>query len=419
MAKRDAIMTGGSDPPVRPTTISVVGSTGSIGTQTLDVVRANPDRYRVECLGAHSSIDALVLQVEEFRPRFVAVASDAAATAIRDRLPPGTDLAGGPRAFSDIATESEICVNGVVGFAGLPVTLAALAAGKRLALANKESLITAGPVVRAVRTTRPDAEIIPVDSEHCAIHQCLASHRSGTAVGRPDRVAQLVLTASGGPFRARAQAAGGGASARAALDEVTVDEALAHPTWKMGPKITIDSSTLMNKGLEVIEANELFGVGFDRIDVVVHPQSIVHSMVTFTDGATIAQLSLPDMRLPIAYALSYPDRSPTPFGAIDWPSLRRLDFEEPDWLAFPCLGLAFEAGRIGGTAPAWLNAANEVAVAAFLDGRIRWGDIAVVIERVLRAHDGAAALSAGDIIEADRLARAAARTTIDERVGAR
>ncbi|HUS62384.1 MAG TPA: 1-deoxy-D-xylulose-5-phosphate reductoisomerase, partial [Acidimicrobiales bacterium] len=239
---------------------------------------------------------------------------------------------------------------------------------------------------------------------HCAVHQCLrAQHPAGAAGPWVDRI---VLTASGGPFRGRT---------RAELSAVTVDDALAHPTWSMGPKITIDSSTLMNKGLEVIEAHELFDVPYERIEVVVHPQSIVHSMVEFTDGATIAQLSLPDMRLPIAYALAYPDRVATPFGRIDWAELGRLDFEPPDLAAFPCLGLAYAAGRAGARAPATLNAANEVAVAAFLAGEIAWTHIPDVLNEVLERHDGGAADSVDAVIDADRRARAAARAVIDER----
>ncbi len=260
-------------------------------------------------------------------------------------------------------------MNAVVGFAGLPVTLAALEAGRRLALANKESLIAGAPVVQRARLT-PGAEIVPVDSEHCALHQCLRAGRS------PDEVARLVLTASGGPFRGRT---------RAELQGVTADEALAHPTWRMGPKISVDSSTLMNKGLEVIEAHELFGVDYDRMAVIIHPQSVVHSMVEFTDGATVAQLSNPDMRLPIGYALAYPDRLRHPFGAIDWATLSRLDFEQPDREVFACLDLAEQAGRAGGLAPAWLNAGNEVAVAAFLDGRVGWGAIADVVADTIDA----------------------------------
>src|SRR5205807_7941397 len=230
--------------------------------------------------------------------------------------------------------------------------------------ATEGSLTAAGPLVQAVRGP-PGAEIVPVDSEHCAVHQCLR------ATGGTAEVRRVVLTASGGPFRGRSAAE---------LDSVTVEQALAHPTWSMGPKITVDSSTLMNKGLEVIEAHELFGLDYDSIDVVVHPQSVVHSMVELVDGATLAQLSLPDMRLPIGYALAYPARLRTPFGVIDWSRLGRLDFEAPDSRAFPCLALAYAAGRAGGSTPAWLNAANEVAVDSFLSGRIRWADIAAVIE---------------------------------------
>src|SRR5947209_2341314 len=278
--------------------LAILGATGSIGTQALDVVRAEPEAYEVVALGAATSVDLLAAQAAEFRPKIVAIADAGLARALEDKVPVGTEVLAGPSALADAAVTADVVLNGVVGFAGLAVTLRALEAGKRLALANKESLIAAGPVVQRVRDT-PGAELIPVDSEHCAVHQCL---RAGTA----DAVARIVLTASGGPFRGRT---------RADLAAVTIDDALAHPTWSMGPKITVDSSTLMNKGLEVIEAHELFGVAYDDIDVVVHPQSIVHSMVTFSDGATIAQLSLPDMRLPIAYALAYPARSGVAVGA--------------------------------------------------------------------------------------------------------
>ncbi|HVF75130.1 MAG TPA: 1-deoxy-D-xylulose-5-phosphate reductoisomerase [Acidimicrobiales bacterium] len=366
------------------TTVSLVGSTGSVGTQAIEVIRTAPERYDVVALAAARSVDALAAQAAELRPQYVAVADEAAAPDLKDRLPAGTELLVGPDALAHIATTADVTVNGVVGFAGLPVTLAALQAGKRLALANKESLIAAGPVVQRARRT-PGAEILPVDSEHCAVHQCL---RAGTEVTR------IVLTASGGPFRGRTD-----------LAEVTVDEALAHPTWAMGPKITVDSSTLMNKGLEVIEAHELFGVGYDQIDVIVHPQSIVHSMVEFSDGATVAQLSLPDMRLPIGYALAYPERLAAPFGAIDWATLTQLDFEPPDLGTFRCLALAYEAGRHGETAPAWLNAANEVAVQAFLDKRIRWADIAGVIESTLERWPGTRATDLDVVLQADHDAR--------------
>ncbi len=384
-----------------------------MGTQTLDVIRAEPERFRVVALGAMRSVELLLAQVEEFRPQVVAVGDHDAALAIRDRLPLGVELTIGPESFADIATEADVCVNGVVGFAGLPVTIASLRAGRRLALANKESLITAGPVVRRVRQT-PGAELVPVDSEHGAIHQCLAFRRQSNEAGRPDRLRRLVLTASGGPFRVRAAAAGGGMAARAALAGVGVEEALDHPTWKMGPKITIDSSTLMNKGLEVIEAQELFDVSYDDIDVVVHPQSVVHSMAEFSDGSTIAQLSMPDMRLPVGYALAYPDRIATSYGAIDWATVGSLDFLAPDREAFPCLDLAYAAGRMGGVGPAWLNAANEVAVAAFLAGQLRWGSIAEVIGRSLNVADSAIPVTVGDVIDADRAARAVATAIVGE-----
>jgi 1-deoxy-D-xylulose-5-phosphate reductoisomerase len=383
------------------TTISVVGSTGSIGTQTLDVVRGDPDRYRVESLAASSSVELLAEQAREFRPDRVALADEGRAAELRALLPTGTELVAGPGALAAVSTAADVVVNGVVGFAGLPVTLAALGAGRRLALANKESLIAGGPVVQRVRAT-PGAEIVPVDSEHCAVHQCL---RSGTTA----EVARIVLTASGGPFRGRS---------RDELAAVTVADALAHPTWSMGPKISVDSSTLMNKGLEVIEAHELFGVRYDAIEVVVHPQSIVHSMVEFTDGATVAQLSRPDMRGPIAYALAWPDRATTPFGRLDWASVGTLDFEPPDLDAFACLGLAYEAGRAGGSAPAWLNAANEVAVTAFLDERIPWTAIAEVSKEALDRHDGTNLESVDVVIEVDRRAREVARRVVERRAAA-
>jgi 1-deoxy-D-xylulose-5-phosphate reductoisomerase len=378
--------------------LAILGATGSIGTQALDVVRAERDSYEVIALGASSSVDRLAAQAQEFRPKVVAIADAGRARELESKVPVGTEIVAGPTAMADVSTSADVVLNGVVGFAGLSVTLAALGAGKRLALANKESLIAAGPVVQRVRAT-PGAELVPVDSEHCAVHQCLRS-------GDRRSLHRIVLTASGGPFRGRT---------RAELSDVTIDDALAHPTWNMGPKITVDSSTLMNKGLEVIEAHELFGVDYDQIEVIVHPQSIIHSMVEFTDGATIAQLSLPDMRLPIGYALAYPDRIGTPFGRIDWADLQRLDFEPPDLEAFPCLALAYQAGRMGETAPAWLNAANEVAVAAFLDGLISWVAIADVLREVVDRHDGTKAESADVVIEVDRNARREATRVIEKR----
>lgn len=381
------------------TTVSLAGSTGSIGTQAVEVIVAQPGRYEVVAIGAQRSVDLLAEQAVLLRPKVVAVADESAALALRSRLPIGTELRSGPDALASIATDADVVVNGVVGFAGLPVTLAALSSGRRLALANKESLIAGGPVVQAVRAT-PGAEILPVDSEHSALHQCM---RAG---GGASEVHRLILTASGGPFRGRSAED---------LAEVSVDQALAHPTWTMGPKVTIDSSTLMNKGLEVIEAHELFRISYDEIEVVVQPQSVVHSMVEFTDGSTVAQLSLPDMRLPIAYALAYPQRSPIPFGTIDWSQLGRLDFAPPDAGTFRCLGLAYAAGRQGGTAPATLSAANEVAVEAFLNRELRWSDIASVVEECLEADPGTKADSLGVVLEADRGARERARTAVERR----
>ncbi len=346
-------------------------------------------------LGVGSSVAVLVEQARRLRPAYVAVGDPSRRAELAAALPEVTVLDD----LADLVEAADVVVNGVVGFAGLPVTVATLAAGKRLGLANKESLIAAGPVVQPLRAT-PGAELVPVDSEHCAIHQCL---RTSAA---PDReVSRLLLTASGGPFRGRPAEQ---------LAAVTVDDALAHPTWSMGPKITIDSSTLMNKGLEVIEAHELFGVDYDRIEVVVHPQSIVHSMVEWSDGSTIAQLSNPDMRLPIGYALAFPERIGTAFGAIDWRELGRLDFEAPDLETFRCLGLAYAAGRIGGSAPAWLSAANEVAVEAFLGARIRWEQIADVCAAALDRHDLGVPKTVDDVVEADRAARVVASQLIED-----
>ena len=378
------------------TTVAVLGSTGSIGTQTLEVVTDQPDEFDVVALGAARSVDLLIEQATRFRPEVVAIADASLAASVAAGVPPGTEVLAGPDAMADAAVIAEVAINGVVGFAGLPVTLATLGAGRRLGLANKESLIAAGPVVQRVRSTS-GAELLPVDSEHCAIHQCLRANDVA------ERVSRIVLTASGGPFRGRSAED---------LATVTVGQALDHPTWTMGPKVTIDSSTLMNKGLEAIEAHELFGIDYDRIDVVVHPQSIVHSMVTFSDGATIAQLSRPDMRLCMGYALAWPDRLDVPYGEIDWSEAGRLDFEPPDRQAFPCLDLAFAAGREGETAPAWLSAANEVAVEAFLDGALSWVGISELLVESWTS-DRADDLEA--VLDVDRRARVVARSLVAAR----
>ena len=388
-------------------TVSLIGSTGSIGTQAIEVMEACPERFDVVALGAYRSVDQLVAQAGRLHPAVVAIGDPALAPELADRLGKGVEVVAGTEGLAHIATLAEVAVNGVVGFAGLSVTLAALEAGRRLALANKESIIAGAPLVQRARRT-PGAELVPVDSEHCAVHQCLRA-------GETRSVARLLLTASGGPFRGRTGAE---------LASVTVRDALAHPTWTMGPKITVDSSTLMNKGLEVIEAHELFGVPYDAIDVVVHPQSIVHSMVEFVDGAAMAQLSMPDMRLPIGYALCYPERLPVAYGAIDWTKLAALEFEEPDRTVFPCLDLAYRAGRAGDLAPAWLNAANEVAVGAFLDERIGWASIARVVETTLDHYDAPAPggatgdRSVGDVLEADAAARRTADRVVAEAAAA-
>ena len=366
--------------------VVILGSTGSIGTQALDVIGRHRDEYRVIALAAGRNTDLLAQQARAF---------DVPADLARSCL-------GDPGALAELAAhpDADVVLNAVVGFAGLPATISALEAGKRLALANKESLIAAGPVVAKARAAG-GGEIVPVDSEHSAIWQCLRA-------GRNTEVARIILTASGGPFRGRTAAE---------LRSVTRAEALRHPTWEMGAKITIDSSTLMNKGLEVIEAHELFGVDYDRVDVVVHPQSIVHSMVEFVDGATIAQLSTPDMRLPIGLALGAPDRLPEAFGAIDWTTPAMMTFEPPDRETFRCLALAYEAGRAGGTAPAVLSAANEIAVEAFLAERIAWGAIAEIVEEVLSAGAGSAD-EVSDVLAADAVARERASAAVNRRSAA-
>ncbi len=366
--------------------VVVLGSTGSIGTQALDVIGSHPDRFAVVGLAAGSNGELLA---EQCRTHHVACERAVLASACTD---PGAELA----ALASVS-DADVVLNAVVGFAGLPATLASVRAGKRLALANKESLIAGGPVVAKARA-EGGGEIVPVDSEHSAIYQCLRA-------GRPSEVRRLVLTASGGPFRGRT---------RAELADVTIDDALAHPTWSMGPKITVDSSTLFNKGLEVIEAHELFAVPFDAIDVVVHPQSIVHSMVEYVDGALIAQLSMPDMRLPIGLALGAPERLPQAFGAMDLTQMHTLTFEPPDLSTFRGLALAYDAGRAGGTAPATLSGANEVAVEAFLAGRISWTAITDIVDAVLQ-HGSGAADTVDDVLEADRRSRALAAVEVGKR----
>src|SRR6202167_1003403 len=375
--------------------VALLGPTGSIGVQTLDVLRQEPERFELISLAAGEQLSELAATAREFNVREIAVKSEQHRSDLADLVGSDVNILVGDEGLEMLARGADIVVNAVLGFAGLPVTLGALAAGKRLALANKESLIAAAPLVAKVRDT-PGAELLPIDSEHCAIHQCLAS--SPAIPGYPD-VKRLLLTASGGPFR--------GWSLEQ-LRHATKADALNHPTWSMGPKITIDSSTLMNKGLEVLEATALFGINVERVEVVVHPQSVVHSMVEYVDGSVLAQLSRPDMRLPIAYCLGLPDRLDHGYGAIDFTKDLELTFEAPDPKAFPAIGLAYEASRLGGAAPAWLSAANEVAVAAFLADEIGWCDIIDVVARVMDGYVADPLDSLQDLVASDATARARA-----------
>ncbi|HXQ54797.1 MAG TPA: 1-deoxy-D-xylulose-5-phosphate reductoisomerase [Actinomycetes bacterium] len=381
----------------QPTGVAVLGSTGSVGEQALDVIRAAEGRFRVVALAAGRSAERLAAQARELRPAAVGLVDETQAAALAAELPPGCRLAVGAEAVAELAAgdDADVVLNGITGSAGLAPTLRALEAGRRLALANKESLIVGGELVTAL--ARP-GQIVPVDSEHSGLAQCLRA-------GRPDEVARLVVTASGGPFRGRSAAD---------LAAVTPAQALAHPTWAMGPVITINSATLMNKGLEVIEAHLLFGVPYDRIEVVVHPQSIVHAMVEWCDGSTVAQLSMPDMRLPIGLALGWPERDERPVGRIDWTRAATLEFQPVDRATFPLLDLAVQAGRQGDTAPAALNAANEEAVDAFLAGLLPFPGIAEVVAEVSRRHRPPAALDLEAVLAAERWSRGLARTLVED-----
>jgi 1-deoxy-D-xylulose-5-phosphate reductoisomerase len=381
----------------QPTGVALLGSTGSVGEQALDVIRAAEGRFRVVALAAGRSAERLAAQARELRPAAVGLVDETQAAALAAELPPGCRLAVGAEAVAELAAgdDADVVLNGVTGSAGLAPTLRALEAGRRLALANKESLIVGGELVTAL--AKP-GQIVPVDSEHSGLAQCLRA-------GRPDEVARLVVTASGGPFRGRSAAD---------LAAVTPAQALAHPTWAMGPVITINSATLMNKGLEVIEAHLLFGVPYDRIEVVVHPQSIVHAMVEWCDGSTVAQLSMPDMRLPIGLALGWPERDERPVGRIDWTRAATLEFQPVDRATFPLLDLAVQAGRQGGTAPAALNAANEEAVDAFLAGRLPFPGIAEVVAEISRRHRPPAALDLEAVLATERWSRGLARTLVED-----
>jgi 1-deoxy-D-xylulose-5-phosphate reductoisomerase len=371
--------------------VIILGSTGSIGTQALDVVERSSE-LEVVGLAASSSADQLIEQARRFGVKRVALADETAAARAAEQWTGGEVLAGAEGLMELITdTDCDLVLNGLVGSAGLGPTVATLGEGIDLALANKESLVVGGELVMALAEAT-GGRIIPVDSEHSALHQLIASERPGT-------IDKLILTASGGPFRGRSAAD---------MTGVTIEEALAHPTWAMGGKITIDSATLMNKGLELIEAHHLFGMGYEQIDVVVHPQSIIHSLIQLNDGAALAHMGYPDMRVPISYALHWPERADVPVKPLDLPELGRLTFEEPDLDAFPCLRLAREAAVAGGTAPCVLNAANEVAVGAFLDGQLSFIGIAGVIERALDDLPAEPVRHFSDLYRADAAARARA-----------
>jgi len=367
----------------------ILGSTGSIGTQALDVVARAGDAFEVVGLSAGTAYEPLIAQARAHGVRRIALSDTDAAARAAETWTEGEVLAG-PEGLVELvaASNAELVLNAIVGSAGLGPTIVALTEGIDLALANKESLVVGGELVTALAEAT-GAQIIPVDSEHSALHQLIVTERPGT-------IDRLVVTASGGPFRGRA---------RAELESVTVEQALRHPTWDMGGKITIDSATLMNKGLEVIEAHHLFGTSYDRIDVVVHPQSIVHALVTLCDGAALAHLGHPDMRIPIAYALHLPERVDVPARTLDLAELGSLTFEPPDTDAFPCLRLAREAAAAGGTGPCVLNAANEVAVHAFLNGRLGFMGIPAVIEQTLEKVGASGVHGFDSLYESDARAR--------------
>ena len=374
--------------------VSIFGSTGSIGRQAIDVIGASGGRLTVYGLSANSNIEVLSSQIADLSPEVVVVGSVEMAVEVATRFPK-LRVEVGSDGLNAVAREADVALNAVVGFAGLQVTLGAIEGGRRIALANKESLVAGGPLVRA-KMAESTSLIVPVDSEHAAIHQCLRS-------GLHHEVKRLILTSSGGPFRQYSDAE---------LDDVSVADALNHPTWKMGPKITVDSSTLMNKALEVIEAYELFEVLPTQIDVVVHPESIVHSLVEFVDGSQIAQMSRPDMRLPIAYALNFPERLDPVYGGLSYRDGLTLHFEEPRRALFRGLDFAYMALEIGNGAPTWLNAANEVAVDAFLKDQIRWKDIYRVIEGSFESFEKWTFSDFNSVLSLDELARSRAQELV-------
>lgn len=391
--------------------VTVLGSTGTIGVNTLDVIARHPDRFRVVALAAKHDHERLYGQCVQHRPQFAVLVDDGAARTLRTRLASAgvlTEVLVGAAALEQVAAlaQAAVVMAAIVGAAGLLSTLAAARAGKRLLLANKEALVMAGDLLMDA-VAAGGAQLIPIDSEHNAIFQCLPNVRDASR--RPPGVRRIVLTASGGPFID---------TPLERLEHVTPAQACAHPRWVMGRKISVDSATLMNKGLELIEACHLFGVTPDEVEVVVHRNSIVHSMVEYVDGSVLAELGNPDMRTPIAHALAWPERIASGVQSLDIVAIGRLDFESPDLVKFPCLALAGRAGRLGGTAPAVLNAANEVAVQAFLAGQMNFTAIPWVIGQVLEQHEVGAVQTLDDVLAADVWARRAAEAALAERCGA-
>lgn len=380
--------------------ITVLGSTGSIGVSALDVVEKNPRRFRVVALAAGKNIKLLQKQIEKFRPLKVSVSDDQSASELRNLLPPKirTKIFTRTEGLQEVASfaGSDIVVSAISGAAGLLPTLAAIDAGKDIALANKETMVMAGDIVTK-KAKEKKINILPVDSEHSAIFQCLQGQEH-------KNINKIILTASGGPFFKYKTNE---------LKKVTVGQALKHPNWKMGKKITVDSASMMNKGLEVIEAKWLFALEMDKIEIMIHPQSVVHSMVEFVDGSILAQLGIPDMRTPIAYALTYPERMKNDLPQLDLIKTGNLEFHEPDIKKFPCLRLAYEAGICGGTMPAVLNAANEIAVGAFLGEKIKFVDLPVIIDKVLGMHNPVIKPSLEDILQADNWARVRTKELIE------
>jgi 1-deoxy-D-xylulose-5-phosphate reductoisomerase len=381
--------------------IAILGSTGSIGRMALEVISKHRDRFAVAGLVAGRNIDLLERQVRDFSPEIIAVAGEDDARELRRRLGSRPEVRSGEEGINAVAAHngSDFVLSSMVGFSGLIPTIRAIRAGKVIGLANKETLVIAGRIVMEEARAR-GARILPVDSEHSAIFQCMEGYDRG-------QVKRVILTASGGPFIGKTMEE---------LKNVTPEQALKHPKWNMGKKVTIDSATLMNKGLEVIEASHLFDLPAGRIDVLVHPQSIVHSMVEFTDGGLLAQISVPDMRGPIGYALSYPERLDDTVPRLDLETVGQLTFQRPDAENFPCLGFAYEALKDGGTMPAVLNAANEAAVNAFLGGRINFTDIPVIINEIMHSHVNGRAAELEEVIEADRWARESAEDHIKRRM---